>query len=68
MKQEKTAIEQEWRGRLETEKSEAQRSIDEYKAKAALAESEAKEAERQKLQSESEFDKEAALKDQKIAH
>ena len=60
--------EEDWKERLQTLKTESQRNVDEYKLKAATAEDQAKDMQRQVLQSESEFDKEKALLVQKIEH
>lgn len=68
IKTDKEKSEVEFKQRLSTEKKEGSRMVEEYKTMAHTAEENSKALQRQVMSSESEFDKQKALLDQKIEH
>ena len=66
LKREKENSEKEYKTRMQSEKSESLRQIEEYKNRMYSSEEAAKEAQRRMLSSESESDKQKALLEQKI--
>ena len=66
MKREKENSEKEYKARMQSEKSESLRLIEEYKSRMYSSEEAAKESQRRMLSTESENDKQKALLEQKI--
>lgn len=66
LKKEKEISEKEWKGRLQSERTENNRSIEEYKSRMYASEEAAKEAQRRMSANESEFEKQRALQAQKL--
>lgn len=68
VKHEKEANEADWRSRMDTQKDESNRMVEEYKQRMYQTEEKSKEQQRHVMASESEFDKEKALLEQKIQY
>lgn len=66
VKKEKESAEQEWKARLQTEKAESHRLVEEYKGRMVSSEENAKESQRRMMATESESDKQKALLEQKV--
>lgn len=66
LKQEKERNDKEWKERLQTEKSDANRQVDDFKNRMISSEENAKEFQRRMMASESESDKQKALLEQKV--
>ena len=66
LKKEKDSAEKEWKTRLQNERADFNRNIEDYKSRMYASEEAAKESQRRMVSSESENDKQKALLDQKV--